>query len=1017
MNCSLSVVSALALCVIARAQTSCEVLVDINTTPLPSHTGPSPDLLALTQDTRSWRFTECGGWWYYSATSPVGTDELWRTDGKGTCELACDPTGPALSSHVNNIVCCNGKIYFSAFTSTTVVNTAEELVVYDPVGKTHTVLTAGPSSNGSRIDDITAFGTRVFFEADDGVHGQELWVTDGTTAGTQLFADIVPGSGGSGPQYLTVAGSKMFFSAISTISGRDLFVTDGTPAGTVLVQRNVNNQQKHGPIVALGNKVAVRVYDKDFGYELWVSDGTSAGTSMLKDIRPGNSDGVGTNLVHARAALGKIWFSADDGTNGEELWVTDLTTSGTQLVADIQVGSGSSIPRFFEVSNGKVYFAADHLSQQGGLLVSDGTAIGTQLVADVGLFDRVEYLAGTASKLFFRTDNALYGSDGTTAGTGALGIANTSSPVYITPIDTSRILFGAASSEGEILMLSDGTVAGTSEACSGPSPRTANATPANLRASHAHVFFSANDGATGNEPWISSGTSATTARLADIVPGTGSSGATGFTTWGSEGRTIFIANDGTNGIEPWVTDGTSAGTLLLGDLMAGSAGSFPDEFTPCGDRVVFSARNATAGYEIWASDGTSAGTTMLRDIAPGTANSLPTKLVAFRGRVFFTANETTTGRELWVTDGTSAGTQMLVDLDPGTSGSSPSSLIATDDKIYFFATTTTSGRELWVSDGTVIGTAMVADLTAGAGSTSFSSAVAVCDGKLVFSANVSGTGFEPWVSDGTAAGTMMLADIFAGASSSSPSGFACAEDRVYFAARGTSGTEPYVTDLTPAGTRLLADIYAGSSSSSPTEFTCVGNRAYFRANDGDHGIEVWTTDGTTAGTRLYCDVLPGTASSNPTQFQVMGGRVYFAASDAWLGSEVFVIDEPGAHAWRVGQPCGATAPTLTATAPVLGGSSTVAIDGGQTGSVGVVILGTPFGTKSFDPRPDRAGCYQYVDVYVATLVAFVAPGGSGSLPIPNSPALAGVHVALHSLWVTTTSFGDSSNGVEMRVGN
>ena len=45
------------------------------------------------------------------------------------------------------------------------------------------------------MGSLTSVGGRVFFRADDGVHGSELWVSDGTPAGTELVADVNMGGG------------------------------------------------------------------------------------------------------------------------------------------------------------------------------------------------------------------------------------------------------------------------------------------------------------------------------------------------------------------------------------------------------------------------------------------------------------------------------------------------------------------------------------------------------------------------------------------------------------------------------------------------------------------------------------------------------------------------------------------------------------------------------------------------------------------------------------------------------
>ena len=89
---------------------------------------------------------------------------------------------------------------------------------------------------------MTAIGGTLFFTADDGVNGLELWKSDGTTSGTVLVKDIDPGHTATTPcrttvtARLTEVGGTLFFAADSPDHGRELWKSDGTTGGTVLVK-------------------------------------------------------------------------------------------------------------------------------------------------------------------------------------------------------------------------------------------------------------------------------------------------------------------------------------------------------------------------------------------------------------------------------------------------------------------------------------------------------------------------------------------------------------------------------------------------------------------------------------------------------------------------------------------------------------------------------------------------------------------------------------------------------------
>ena len=89
-----------------------------------------------------------------------------------------------------------------------------------------------PGSMGSDPFDLTNVNGTVFFNANDGVHGSELWESNGTAAGTVMVRDIAPGNTGSNPEYLINLNGILLFTANDGIHGPELWRSNGTLTGT-----------------------------------------------------------------------------------------------------------------------------------------------------------------------------------------------------------------------------------------------------------------------------------------------------------------------------------------------------------------------------------------------------------------------------------------------------------------------------------------------------------------------------------------------------------------------------------------------------------------------------------------------------------------------------------------------------------------------------------------------------------------------------------------------------------------
>ena len=109
-------------------------------------------------------------------------------------------------------------------------------------------------------------------------------------------------------------------------------------------------------LTAIGNTLYFNADDGTNGKELWKSDGTTSGTVMVKDIDSGSSSGNPTSSGPTMTVLGStLYFTANDGTNGYELWKSDGTTSGTVMVKDINA-SGDSYPYSHTSIGNTLYF-------------------------------------------------------------------------------------------------------------------------------------------------------------------------------------------------------------------------------------------------------------------------------------------------------------------------------------------------------------------------------------------------------------------------------------------------------------------------------------------------------------------------------------------------------------------------------------------------------------------------------------------------------------------------------------
>jgi trimeric autotransporter adhesin len=781
--------------------------------------------------------TILNGYGYFVGRFHSGDEELWRTDGTlaGTLPVTNVNPGPG-----------SGLVY--------------------------------------PYNTIQHVGGKLVFAADDGVHGVQLWSTDGLP-GHETPLTAVSGYSGFNTNFAQKTEKRLYFTGGTSAGVTALFSTDGTPAGTHIVPETFLGEAI-SLISITGDAVADYLRYSSNGpggqkiYRLfrYTPSGMQALTQLKSDVR---ALGDRTFL----AANGKLLSNFDDETIGNELWVSDEASTRTLANLSPEIDTDGSAPAFLTEWNGKLIFVATDPTHGSELWESDGTTAGTRLVADV--------LAGQQSsspRNLVVWNGALYfiASDGSANHLMRLPAPGTAPEVLaeVEPLPLYWWEYGAVASY-----------------CLGP---TAAALGNKL-------YWSVGKGNDGFELWATDGTAAGTAQVADIYPGFGSSRPCDLTAMGN--RLYFRADGGPDngGSELWSTDGTQSGTVRVADIAPGPASSSVTSLSIMGSTLFFSATNGTSGIQAWKSDGTAAGTIPLVDNGGLAAHPVG----ATKGKMFFLKIDNTSAQtryDLWTSNGTSAGTLRLPQVQVATSAAG---FLVSPYGVYF-VNAADSDAEPWITDGTGAGTRRVADLD----SSGSSSPVWFANfrGATIILTNDT-TGAHIWRTDGTASGTKLLGSGALPANIGGTKAFAVAGQNLFYTGHETvTGSELYVVP-----------------NDRPTAVADSGNAS----NGQNVTINVTNNDADSDGSLVLSSVQVVQAPSHGTTSAAANGTVIYTPTAGYAGSDSFtytVADEQGFAS-------NAATVTLTVTAAPPpsppgngGGSGGGGGGGGQLGWLEVLLL-------------------------------------------------------------------------------
>ena len=656
-------------------------------------------------------------------------EEIWRTDATplGTIKVFANNS---FYQTIGKLMKSDNYLFFSRY-----IPSSNNYEFWRTDG---TVISNVLLKSFTQINDFLDFGGKLYFSASISTTSPsselDLWVSDGTALNTVIFNKIRPSSY-SLPRNFKRGTDRFYFSAIDDSNGRELWISDGTLAGTKMCKNvdtkndriNFANESDYFSsnssqidIVVANNNNAFFVADtattkRGIYYccsdkELWTTDGTQIGTRKVKDIHPfvDEFETASSSPSYLFSHYNKIFFAADDLYHGNEMWVSNGSESGTNMLIDYKTEYNGDI-RFVQTDNDKVYFKAWRSTTSNfingliprDLYVSDGTSQGTtklyesesETVNGSNIFKKDGFLYQLSRKRSNTVGTELYKIDPALRSVELLkdvfpGRYN----IYSQPYDSNPKMFT------EI---------------------------------NGNFVFVATDGTNGTELWKSDGTTNGTTLLKDINPGIGSSDIMSDILnnrpfsgddIGNSGQLLkfnnnlfFAAFDGSSyGKKLYKTDGTYNGTISVSNNVE----VYGKELYNGGNQIYFGGFDSVNGCELWRTDGTSLGTYLVKNIASGNNTSNPRNFIKAGKYTYFTANDIIHGEELWVTDGTTLGTKLVKDIWTGTDSGldwgpyvQPSVdvklMVSIDTVLYFIAKDNLNATSLWKTDGSSLGTVLI----------------------------------------------------------------------------------------------------------------------------------------------------------------------------------------------------------------------------------------------------------------------------------------------------------------------
>lgn len=789
---------------------------------------------------------------------------------------------------------------------------------------------------------------------------------------------------GSYPASFIKADDRFFFTAYTDETGRELWVSDGTDAGTRMVKDIMPGNSSSVPIVqlALNGFLYFLADDGIHGHELWKSDGTSAGTTLIKDLFPGFTS---SNPDDFTVIGNTIYFTANDDFDQRHLWFTDGTANGTFKISLLPFFRSIGPQNLF-ANDETLYFRAYHIEFRTWVLYELKSKTGDLKLIDLPLSETNEHSgAGNFSVVgdnlytttrtrpngpltFWKVNLKTYDVVPISLPTNKEELMENIQSNSLTNLDSGIIFISYNKRNGSQLWNMSGDTSKLKLLASFPF-QSNFINPTSFTVHQNKLYFINND----RSLWTTDGTSAGTQEVKPI--GQSSGHRLAISTFRLlHNKLVYFAQDSTNQYALWTLDSSGNVAIKLNDASTMIYGIQETDFVSFDSVVFYSGIDSIHGRELWRSDGKTNGTHLFKNIVNKPGSSYPSNLTFRQNKLFFTANDGMNGKEMWHSIGDSNSTKIVYDFTPKDFESTdPHYLKSIDDKLLFVSTyhpymahlyalpinhtepkiiheiglpynhflrveqtdkhifyvhkKTPIQNELWRTDGTpnslqklissggsfeefrvsetqnasifIFGGDLWLAKYGSGGAETLNLRNKKCNvwsqSELVTSNNITyfsawdvtqKTGGELWCRDGITGEVRLVKDINPGKASSNVSNFFAYKSRMFFQVDRNNETELWITNGTEKGTYKVKTLL----QSPRLDYELVGDRLFIKTRNHFDIDNLWITDGTESGTMLVTEYFWLTGASNITSMVAANDLLYFTLANVDYGEELWQSD-------------------------------------------------------------------------------------------------------------------------------